>query len=68
MNGEAVIYFEQLLPHSVKRDCKLFLSLVKKLLAVYPEFEEGVVDCYGLPFNVDYVFLEQRFLYRIHVC
>jgi len=56
MNGEAVIYIEQLLPHSVNRDCKLYLSLVKELLAVYPELEEGVVDCYGLPFNVDYVF------------
>ena len=25
------------------------VSLIKELLAVYPEFEEGVVDCYGLP-------------------
>ena len=56
MNGEAVIYIEQLLPHSVKRDCKLFFSLVKELLAVYPELEEGIVDCHGLPFNVDDVF------------
>ena len=57
MNGEAVIYIEQLLPHSVKRDCKLLFSLVKELLAVYPELEKRIVDGDGLPFDVDDVFL-----------
>jgi hypothetical protein len=44
------------------------VSLIKELLAVYPELEKGIVDGDCLPFDVDYVFLKQGFLYSIHVC